>query len=684
MQRRRVIARAVGIGAWCLAGMAVLAAGGGPQGRQGGPPSAANVTPPTGTAAISGVVTDAVTGRPIAGAVVSVTGTRVKPVAGVTAASNPRIRLLTDEQGRFVAGDLPGDFNYTVTANRFGYVDGVFGRRGIAGTGSRPITLADSQWFRDARVELTPHASISGTVVDEAGEPLVDVRVRAYADIPVAGGKHLATSTSTMTDDHGRLRLPELAPARYLVAVPSIHHTLPPGAKVLESSPSQTGAPGESDRAAMVAAPLLASPGGHRLMVGPNSPAPVSGEDVRQAYATTFHPAARTMSEAVVVDLKAGEDRFGVDVQLRPVAVSTISGRLEGPPEAIGNMPLRLLAAGAEGMGPGSEAATTVTGGDGAFTFANVPAGSYTIIAARTIGEYTFGSDVNRVGVVYAGARLTGFTSSRVTSGAAGTSLMRHSMDGDASFYGRRAVTLGNRDVADVRIPVGAGVTISGELRVAPGSPPRPLSGMIIMAEPANGDPALTPSRSLPDGPGGPSTLLASAAAPGVPAGHPFTIRGVLPGEFLLRTLIGAGVESVIWNGRDHTDVPIDTTSGRDITGVIITLTSQTTSVTGTVRDKSGQVATSAAVVVFPADSGLWVNYGVQPLRIRSVTASTNGAYQFQGLLAGDYLMVAVEGDQAERWKDPAFLARASRSATRLKLQWGDKRAQDLMLQEVR
>ena len=684
MRRRRVMARAVGVGLWCVAGLVAAAAA--PQGRQGGAPAPLNLSAPAGTAAISGLVTDAVTGRPIAGAVVSVTGTRIKPIAGTAPASNPRVRVMTDEQGRFVTSDLPGDFNYTVTALRFGYADGVFGRTGLAGTGGRAITLADGQWFRDARVELMPYASISGTVTDEAGEPLVDVRVRAYAEISVAGTRHFATSTSATTDDQGRFRLAELAPARYLVAVPSIQHTLPPGAKVPEpaamGAPASAGAANDAaDRAAMLSTPLLATSGGYRVLVGPNSPAPSGGDAVRQVYATTFHPTARTLREAVLVDLEAGEDRSSVDVQLRPSAVFSIGGSLAGPAEAVGGMPLRLLHAGAEGMGPGSEVATTVTAGDGGFTFVNIPAGAYTIIAGRTIGEYTFGSDINRVGVVYAGARLSGFTSSRVASGVAGTSLMRHSLEGDASYSGRRTVTVGTRDLLDVRMPISPGVTITGEIRLPPGAPPRSPLGLAVTAEPANGDPALTPSRSLPDAP---STPPAAASAAPAPATHPFTIRGVPSGEFLIRPFTGLSVESITWNGRDHTDLPIDTTSGRDISGVVVTLATQTISVGGTIRDRSGQPAMTAAVIVFPAQRSLWTNYGIQPLRLRSATASTSGDYQLQGLMAGDYLLLAVDGSQAERWKDPAFLESASRVATRLNLQWGDKKTQDLVLQEVR
>jgi hypothetical protein len=51
---------------------------------------------------------------------------------------------------------------------------------------------------------------------------------------------------------------------------------------------------------------------------------------------------------------------------------------------------------------------------------------------------------------------------------------------------------------------------------------------------------------------------------------------------------------------------------------------------------------------------------------------------------AGDYLVLAVDDESAERWKDPAFLEAASRVATRVSIAWGETKAQDLTVQEVR
>ena len=50
------------------------------------------------------------------------------------------------------------------------------------------------------------------------------------------------------------------------------------------------------------------------------------------------------------------------------------------------------MPAGSEQLGFGSEAATTVVERDGSFTFLNVPAGEYTLLAQAVFGEFTSGN----------------------------------------------------------------------------------------------------------------------------------------------------------------------------------------------------------------------------------------------------------------------------------------------------
>jgi hypothetical protein len=143
-------------------------------------------------------------------------------------------------------------------------------------------------------------------------------------------------------------------------------------------------------------------------------------------------------------------------------------------------------------------------------------------------------------------------------------------------------------------------------------------------------------------------------------------------------------VKSIMWNGRDYADMPFDTTTGRDITGVVVTLTDQSGAVSGVVRDGSGQPAANAAVITFPTDRSRWTGYGPQPTRLRATIPSSDGRYSMSAMQAGDYFVVAVDDELAERWKDPTFLETLSRVATRVRLEWGERRTLDLMRQEVK
>ncbi len=96
---------------------------------------------PKGAAAITGTVTDAVTGRPIAGAIVALENR----VPGQPRRSYSQV---TTPKGRFAFLDLPAADTYFLTAGKTGYLDGGYNRPDPRGTGA-PIALADGQWLRE-------------------------------------------------------------------------------------------------------------------------------------------------------------------------------------------------------------------------------------------------------------------------------------------------------------------------------------------------------------------------------------------------------------------------------------------------------------------------------------------------------------------------------------------------------
>ena len=635
--------------------------------------------PPTGTGAISGVVLDLDSQKPLAGAVVQLSGAP-GPAPGATPGIAARpARQITDEQGRFVFARLPGNASYQLSAGKFGYFDGYYGHRSATGTNftsARRIALAEGQWFLDARIELVKPAVITGAVTDDSGDPLVAVMVRAYTEVHIGGVRQLASGVSTTTDDRGMYRLTNLPPGRYIVAVPSVQHAAPAALTAQELFGSTT--PASTQDALGREAPVRRDPAFaldpiHRLILLPNGPPPapsVAGKP--HAYPMTFHPSARTLADASTIQLRSGEERTVINVHLRPVPAFRLSGRLDGPPAAVSGMSLRLLTAGAEVLGRGNEQATALVASDSTFTFLNVPNGAYTILASRSVSEYV----IQQSGFVNApppapGVRSISMMSTAVATGSTGTMVVRHVAEGNSRFHGRQAVTVDGRDVSGVVVPMQAGVSMTGRIvwEDANGAAMEARPVVSVLASPVNGDLALGQPRSVMD--------------PDDPPGY-FYLDGLLPGQYLMSVLGGATLKSVTWNNKDCTDTGIDATGGTDIKGVVITMTLQTTVISGTIRNRKGEAAANTAAIVFPADRALWTNFGTQPARIRALTATTTGAFFVRGLPAGDYLIVAVDDSQVERWKDPSFFDAASRVASRISIGWGETKTQDLIVQEIR
>ena len=159
----------------------------------------------TGTAVVSGRVSDAATGAPMAQVTVSLTrlGTRAQ------------LDTRTAANGTFQFQRLAGG-SYALTADPAGRTS-----HGPAGYGALPgkppgkhttIVLRDGEVFDRADIALPRRFAISARVVDEHGEPLADMRVKADA----FDGSLRGSRTRT-TDDRGAVRLWGLGPGAYKV-----------------------------------------------------------------------------------------------------------------------------------------------------------------------------------------------------------------------------------------------------------------------------------------------------------------------------------------------------------------------------------------------------------------------------------------------------------------------------------
>jgi hypothetical protein len=134
-------------------------------------------------------------------------------------------------------------------------------------------------------------------------------------------------------------------------------------------------------------------------------------------------------------------------------------------------------------------------------------------------------------------------------------------------------------------------------------------------------------------------------------------------------------VKSIVMDGREVADASFELRES-DAT-VVVTLTDRPAQLTGVARLPDGTVDRDAVIIVFPADPGLWSDYGPNPRRVRSMRATAKGTYSFT-LPAGDYYVAAIREARAAEWQDPGKLESLARVAAHVHLADGDERTQDV------
>jgi hypothetical protein len=177
---------------------------------QGQPPA----PPPTGL--IVGRVVDGSSGRPIAGAIVTLVGGALIPGSTLPVSLSGGPRAITNAGGQFVFRKLAKGA-YILQTTRAGYADGAYGRRRPEGS-MVSLLVDDGQRVGDVVIPMWKYGAISGNVVDEAGEPLIGVQVRAFQRRMMAGRRRILEGPTAQTDDRGFYRIANLIPGEYLIA----------------------------------------------------------------------------------------------------------------------------------------------------------------------------------------------------------------------------------------------------------------------------------------------------------------------------------------------------------------------------------------------------------------------------------------------------------------------------------
>jgi 5-hydroxyisourate hydrolase-like protein (transthyretin family) len=257
----------------------------------------APLTPPApGRGGIEGQVVNLATGMPLKRVNVRLVG------IGRQQAGMPNMFAKeSDDQGRFAFTGLSAG-RYQITAERSGYLRQNYGARKYS-TGGTPLVLGADQNVRDILFKLSPQSVITGKVLDEDGEPVANIQVRASKYVYRSGKKQWSQVGNGQTSDIGEFRIPNLDPGKYIV---SAH----PGNR------------------------------GPNIMQTPsNEPLPQTAEMI---FAATYYPSTPDSTNAVAIDVGPGSEMRGIDIRLRKTRVFRVRGTLTGVTGGRGQMMVML------------------------------------------------------------------------------------------------------------------------------------------------------------------------------------------------------------------------------------------------------------------------------------------------------------------------------------------------------
>jgi hypothetical protein len=601
----------------------------------------AGAPPGPRTGMIVGQVVDSATGDPVPEAIVVLTMPKY-----FENPTTPRGRVMADGEGRFFFTDLPAG-EYFLEAKKDGYAPGTYGQRRAWGQ-TLLVSLAEGERPTDITLKVWKYGVIAGTVVDEAGEPVVGVAVRAlikdvFAGRPRFGNMQVIPELVPIatTDDRGMFRLSQLMPGKYVVLVPSTQTTVP--AAFLEKSDTTV----RNDlffvgvgEVSLLGQPRTQQAGDfalltlNRVMIPP----PPSAAGRMAVYPTTYFPNAATASAATLIALEAGEERTDITISVRPVPAVRVSGRLVAPD---GSVPtpttIRLVGAAMSDVittglvsGPDHVGFETVTGmsdAAGRFTLLGVPAGEYVLTHANRF-------------------------------------LSRAIQQGQSAYWISQPVSVGADDVSDLIVALRPALRVEGRIEYRGSSAPPRLAGIVF--ETPFGEPGqffAEPTKG--------ATLTFSTLAAG--------------GQYIARPYESGGwfVQSVTLGGKDITDRAFDLNA--DATSIVVTYTDRPSKVSGTVTDDQGSTSATAVVLVFPVDPWKWSGYGASPRTLTSALTTRRGVYTIDHLPPGDYYAIAIGSADIDLWKDPATLEALATQATTLTVAADDPpKTLDLRLKTIR
>lgn len=530
---------------------------------------AAQQAPPAiGNGLIAGQVLDVTSGLPLSDITVSITQLGSRPPVGRGAPvgpAGPVGPVRSDSQGRFAFPSLPSGA-YTLRAAQAGYahVRGAF------------VTLATDERVTDVVLRAGRHGSIAGTVRDDAGDPVVGISVRTFNRLVAGFQPMLFPRGAGVTDDRGQFRIGDLPAGDYLVCA-CAKEPLPIDKDLLTRMASFT---------------VPAASVAQRL------------DETVLTFAPTFHPGSTRVSGALPVTVGHGDDRVGITITMLAVRPVRVSGQLTGGGPTPGTS--HKLALFPEDEDPAaigiSELEPVSVMADGAFTFAGVTPGRY--------------------------------------------SLEAYPADGGPGLTASASVAVGDRDLTGVVLSLTEGSTVRGHVEFT-GVAARPDKETMTRARVGIVPLEMTVGRLVRLG-----TTGGIGHEAQLRADDTFTIEGVRPGRYrFMSTGLGAAwlaVESVrTGDGLSADSLVTVPSSGLDALVVTMSDVALATLQGTFVLDKH-EWSNDSRVMMFPVDRSMWETPFAAPGRFASTGASNAPTFTFAGVPPGDYHVIVVDAGEAQ------------------------------------
>ena len=608
-----------------------------------------STAPPATDGIILGRVLDAAANTPVPSVIVS-----LQAMGGANAATQ---RVLTDDEGRYFFDQLPPG-NYSVNTTKQGWVVGTYGRKRIDG-GGLSVALAEHEKKPNIDIVMWKYGVLSGTIVDESGEPLVDIEVRAVRHKLMSGIRRRVFAGSTRTDDRGMYRIAGLIPADYNVFVPA---TVMSGAMTFSAG----NAPEEWLRTMTGegTAPMsfnfdtgVAARSGRSVVSSLTGVTTPPSPDTPWLATPSSFAGTSGVAGARLITLQSGQERGNIDMQLVASPTYSVSGTVLFPNGSPANIALHLMSADLADF-PLFDIATATADASGAFTFFGVPSGDYVIrvVRAPLAPGMRFG--------------VAGSVNPRVMMMGGAPGGAPPAVPTEPLLHATEKVSVGAAPVRGVQIALRAGPRITGRAEFD-GTAPRPTPvewvRVSVSLDRANGYESPMPpfGRFADDG--------------------TFALPSVMPGEYYVRANAPPGwtVKSMTWQGNNLLDAPLALT-GTDVQDVVVTFTDRPSIIRGTVFAPNDTPDAWATVVIFPVDKEQWTDHGANPLKLYGARTSAEGTFATRSMPAGDYYMIAIPDEQASGWQDPQVLEKLARTAKLVSVRNGESSSETLKTERIK